>query len=190
MSHFPFLFVIFVETIIKTVMNSTDFSRQVMPHSRKMFAVAYRFLQRPEEAEDVLQDAMVKLWQNRDSLPPEKELLPYLLTVVRNLSIDRLRSKERVDDNIEVSDITKIGIGDSPLSTDDGIEEKDRLRHMLGLIDQLPSDQQKVLKLKAFDDLTTEEIAKRMNIQPENVRQLLSRARKKLRELALKQGLI
>lgn len=190
MSHFLFLFVIFVETIIKTMMNSTDFSRQVMPHSRKMFAVAYRFLQRPEEAEDVLQDAMVKLWQNRDSLPPEKELLPYLLTVVRNLSIDRLRSKERVDDNIEVSDITTIGIGDSPLSTDDGIEEKDRLRHMLGLINQLPPDQQKVLKLKVFDDLTTEEIAKRMNIQPENVRQLLSRARKKLRELAQKQGLI
>ena len=58
------------------------------------------------------------------------------------------------------------------------------------LEEQLAPDQQKVLRLKAFDELTTEEIAKQMSIQPENVRQLLSRARKKLRELAQKQGLI
>lgn len=169
---------------------STRFSQRVMPHSRKMFAVAYRFLQRPEEAEDALQDVMVKLWQIRDTLPPDKDLLPFLLVTVRNLCIDKLRARQTIDSNMEVSNIADIDDGESPADIDDLVEEKDRLRHLLGLIPHLPPDQQTVLKLRAIDELTTEEIAKRMNIQPENARQLLSRARKKLRELAKKQGLI
>lgn len=173
-------------------MNNTEFSQRVMPHSRKMFAVAYRFLQRPEEAEDVLQDVMMKLWQMRDKLPPDKEMLPFLLTVVKNLCLDRLRQKQTKEENLEMSNIEDVRQNTSqhPLDIDDEVEEKDKLRHLVGLIDQLPPDQQKVLRLKAFDELTTEEIAKQMSIQPDNVRQLLSRARKKLRELAQKQGLI
>lgn len=169
-------------------MDSKEFSQVVMPHSRRMFAVAFRFLQRPEEAEDLLQDVMMKLWQIRDSLPPDKELLPFLLTVVRNLCLDRLRSRQIKDDTIEDVDISLDYL--QPLDIDDKVEEKDRLRHLLGLINQLPPDQQKVLRLRAIDDLSTDEIAKQLNITPENVRQLLSRARKRLREMAQKQELI
>lgn len=169
-------------------MDSKEFSQVVMPHSRRMFAVAFRFLQRPEEAEDLLQDVMMKLWQIRDSLPPDKELLPFLLTVVRNLCLDRLRSRQIKDDTIEDVDITLDYL--QPLDIDDKVEEKDRLRHLLGLINQLPPDQQKVLRLRAIDDLSTDEIAKQLNITPENVRQLLSRARKRLRDMAQKQELI
>lgn len=169
-------------------MDSKEFSQVVMPHSRRMFAVAFRFLQRPEEAEDLLQDVMMKLWQIRDSLPPDKELLPFLLTVVRNLCLDRLRSRQIKDDTIEDVDISLDYI--QPLDIDDKVEEKDRLRHLLGLINQLPPDQQTVLRLRAIDDLSTDEIAKQLNITPENVRQLLSRARKRLRDMAQKQELI
>lgn len=169
-------------------MDSKEFSQVVMPHSRRMFAVAFRYLQRPEEAEDLLQDVMMKLWQIRDNLPPDKELLPFLLTVVRNLCLDRLRSRQIKDDTIEDVDITLDYI--QPLDIDDKVEEKDRLRHLLGLINQLPPDQQKVLRLRAIDDLSTDEIAKQLNITPENVRQLLSRARKRLRDMAQKQELI
>ena len=169
-------------------MDSKEFSQVVMPHSRRMFAVAFRYLQRPEEAEDLLQDVMMKLWQIRDNLPPDKELLPFLLTVVRNLCLDRLRSRQIKDDTIEDVDISLDYI--QPLDIDDKVEEKDRLRHLLGLINQLPPDQQKVLRLRAIDDLSTDEIAKQLNITPENVRQLLSRARKRLRDMAQKQELI
>lgn len=130
----------------------------------------------------------MKLWQIRDSLPPDKELLPFLLTVVRNLCLDRLRSRQIKDDTIEDVDISLDYI--QPLDIDDKVEEKDRLRHLLGLINQLPPDQQKVLRLRAIDDLSTDEIAKQLNITPENVRQLLSRARKRLRDMAQKQELI
>lgn len=167
---------------------SKRFSQRVMPHSRRLYAVAFRFLERQDEAEDLLQDVMLKLWQMREKLPPDDHLLPFMLTMTRNLCIDRLRARQKNSDNLDLVDnlesIDNIGI--SP----ERLEHRERLQHLLLLIKQLPPDQARVLRLQAIDDLTTEQISTLLNITPENVRQLLSRARRKLREMAQKQGLI
>lgn len=167
--------------------DSSTFSQRVMPHSRKMFAVAYHYLQRSDEAEDVVQDVMVKLWQMREKLPPGDQLLPFLMTVTKNLCIDRLRSRQDhvdFDDNVNADTDFDIDFDE------DRLENKDRLRQTLRLMKELPPDQEKVLKLKVFEELENEQIAQLMNIKEDNVRQLLSRARRKLKELALKQGVI
>lgn len=165
-----------------------NFSRLVMPHSRKLFAVAYRYLQRADEAEDLVQDLYVKLWQMRDALPPESQLLPYMMTMARNLSIDRLRSRHEYD--VAANDDEDAPPPQDEPYIDNTVEDHDRLRLTLQLIKQLPPDQQKVLQLKAMRDLSNEEITQLTGIQPDNVRQLLSRARRKLKELALKQGIL
>ena len=152
-----------------------------MPYSRKMFAVAYRFLQRADEAEDVVQDILVKLWQLRDYLPPDNQLEPYILTLTRNLSIDRFRSRHVADEEYLPAEE---GI------EDEWVENTDRLKLTLGLMKQLPDDQRKVLHLKVFEDLSNEQIGNLLKLKPDNVRQLLSRARRKLKELAQKQGVI
>ena len=152
-----------------------------MPYSRKMFAVAYRFLQRADEAEDVVQDILVKLWQLRDYLPPDNQLEPYILTLTRNLSIDRFRSRHAADEEYLPAEE---GI------EDEWVENTDRLKLTLGLMKQLPDDQRKVLHLKVFEELSNEQIGNLLKLKPDNVRQLLSRARRKLKELAQKQGVI
>ena len=159
---------------------SSSFSQRVLPHSRKMFAVAYHFLQRSDEAEDAVQDVMVKLWPMREKLPPGDQLLPFLLTVTKNLCIDRLRS-QRVNVNLPFEE---------EAIEDERLENKDRLRLTLRLMKQLPPDQERVLKLKVFQELENDQIARMLNIKEDYVRQLLSRARHKLRELAEKQGVI
>jgi len=162
---------------------SSSFSQKVMPHSRKMFAVAYHFLQRSDEAEDVVQDVMVKLWQIREKLPPGDQLLPFLLTVTKNLCIDRIRSRHEMTTDQE-------DIWEEETIDDDVLEHKDKLRQTLQLMKQLPPDQEKVLKLKVFQELENDQIAQILNIKEDNVRQLLSRARRRLKELAIKQGVI
>jgi RNA polymerase sigma-70 factor, ECF subfamily len=163
--------------------DSTKFSQQVMPYHRKMFAVAYRFLQREDEAEDAVQDVLVKLWQMREKLPPDETLEAYILTMTRNLCIDRIRSRHEVCDDED-------GQWKEECIDEDLLENKDRLRLVLSFIRQLPGDQQKVLRLKVFEDLPNEQIGALLNLKQDNVRQLLSRARKRLRELAQKQGVI
>ncbi len=165
---------------------SSTFSQRIMPHSRKMFAVAYHYLQSGAEAEDVVQDVMVKLWQMREKLPPGDQLLPFLLTVTKNLCIDRLRKNDYDTLRYDYDTLRCETVDDD----DDRLESKDRLRQTLRLMKELPPDQEKVLKLKVFEELENEQIAQIMNIKEDNVRQLLSRARRKLKELALKQGVI
>ena len=157
---------------------SSAFSQKVLPHSRKMFAVAYHLLQQSDEAEDVVQDVMVRLWPMRDKLPPDGQLLPYLLTVTRNLCIDRLRCRQY-----------SISVEDEAID-DDRLENRDRLRQTLQLMKLLPPEQQKVLKLKVFQELENEQIARLLNIKEDYVRQQLSRARRRLKELAQKHGVI
>lgn len=165
---------------------NNKFSQRVMPHSRKMFAVAYRYLQNQEEAEDVVQDVLTKLWQMRDKMPPDdEELLPYLLTITRNISIDRTRQLKTVCDEV-CSCIDHSS--DSDIQS--ALENKERLRGLMELIRQLPLDQQRALKLKVLDDLSTEQIALLTGWQTDNIRQLISRARRKLKEMALTHGLL
>lgn len=167
--------------------NNEEFSQLVMPYSRKLFAVAYHFLQRSDEAEDVVQDIFVKLWQMREKLPPGNQLEPFILVMTRNLCIDRLRSRQltlEYNDNQEDEEIPEVAL------EDDRLEQKDKLKVVLTLMKELPPDQAKVLKLKVFDELENEQIAQLLKIKEDNVRQLLSRGRKRLKELALKQGVI
>ncbi len=165
------------------ISDPTEFSRAVMPHSRKMFAIAYRLLQRTDEAEDVVQDIFVKLWQMRQKLPPTGQLEAFVLTATRNLCIDRIRSRHETASDED-------GQWTEESFDDDWVEDTDRLKLTLQLMKQLPRDQQKVLHLKVFEDLTNDEISELLKLKPDNVRQLLSRARRRLKELAQKQGVI
>jgi len=163
------------------MIDSTEFNKQILPYSHKMFAVAYRFMQQAEEAEDVVQDIFIKIWQMRDDLPPNERLLPFILAMTRNLCIDRLRARHETEDESAIVE---------DVSTSNPVEEKDRLQQMMKMIAQLPDTQQQVLKLRVFKELTTEEISTKLNLSETNVRQLLSRARRQLKELATKQGVI
>lgn len=163
------------------MIDSTEFNKLILPYSHKMFAVAYRFMQQAEEAEDVVQDIFIKIWQMRDDLPPNERLLPFILAMTRNLCIDRLRARHETEDESAIVE---------DVSTSNPVEEKDRLQQMMKMIAQLPDTQQQVLKLRVFKELTTEEISTKLNLSETNVRQLLSRARRQLKELATKQGVI
>ena len=172
-----------------------------MPLSRKMFAVAYHILQQGDEAEDVVQAIFVKLWEMRDKMPPDKMLEAYVLTMTRNLCIDRIRSRRETveyndnqgsDPSLDNPDNLQTQYeGDNEVCDDtDPVESRDKLQITLRLMKELPPDQEKVLRLKVFDELQNEQIAQMLNIKEDNVRQLLSRARRWLKELAIKQGVI
>lgn len=164
-------------------MDSNEFLDRIMPMSRKIYAVALRFLSTPAEAEDVVQDIYTRLWQMREKLPPDGQLLPYILTMTRNLCIDRLRARQAIEEEREEPH-------EEEADEQDHLETNDRLQHLMKLIGQLPDLQRQVIRLRAIDDLTTEQIAQLLNISNDYVRQLLSRARTQLRHMAQTQGIL
>ena len=136
-----------------------------------LLSVARGILGSEEEAEDVVQDVMLRLWQLREE--PIRNPKGFARTVVRNLSLSKVRRKPLTVD-----------ISQADLATNDdsetGIDEQ--IDRMMALVDALPTMQQTVLRLRHMQDMTMVDIASLIGTSEVAVRQSLSRARRSILE--------
>lgn len=157
-------------------MDRSDFKSKVLPCYRRMYAAAMAVLRDSDDASDAVQDAFTRLWERRDELDTVISLDAYAMTVVRRICIDRIRSSRQLD---RLDDVNLTSEAARP-DDFDGREAVGVLKRLMG---SLPGNQRRVLTLSSFGGCTNEEIARLTGESDSNVRQLLSRARKKLKEL-------
>ena len=148
--------------------------------SAKLFGVCLRILHERAEAEDVLQEVYLTVWQKAADFDPARASpMTWLITIARNKAIDRLRSRnharrsEPIDAAAEVADA-------APLQDDlfaEG-ETSARLRDCLGA---LASHEQNALRGAFFDGNTYEELAARMNVPLGTMKSWIRRALQKLK---------
>lgn len=163
-------------------MTAAEFKNRVMPFHRQLFALAYRLMGQAEDAEDVLQEAYLKMWSQRDRLPHELQA-SYLHAVVKNLCIDQLRARSLLfSDDDDAADTSTVSPEESPALL---AERRDEASMALRLMEQLPPQQRLVGRLHDVEGFTYGEVASLTGLSETNVRVLLSRARKKLREQLL-----
>lgn len=134
-----------------------------------LVGVARGVLGSDEEAEDVVQDALLRLWQLRDE--PIRNVRGFARIVVRNLCLSKVRRKQ------VMVDIGKDDIADETETTNN--EQIDR---MMALVDALPTMQQTVLRLRHMQDMSMADIASLIGTSESAVRQSLSRARRSILE--------
>jgi len=146
-------------------------------HLPRVLAHAFRLLQDRAEAEDVAQEAMLKLWKIApDWREGEAKLSTWLYRVTANACTDRLRKRRTT------------GLEAVPEQVDDtpGVEElmisKDRQRALHAAISALPDRQRNALALRHFEELSNPEIAEALETSVEAVESLLGRARRALSE--------
>lgn len=148
-------------------MDEAQFQRVAEALRGGMLATARRYLHDTPEAEDVVQDVLVRLWRMSDHLQPDIKNLARVLT--RNLAIDRLRHL-RPHEAIE-----GLAFAVSPEANEDPRYE--RIAH---LIARLPADWQTVFRLRHADGMSYEDIARLTGISVASARQMVSRARRTL----------
>lgn len=163
-------------------MNAHTFKELLLPHSRKMYAMAMTILKNDDDARDVVQDTLAKLWERRNELDNIQNAVAYCITMTKNICIDRLRRTQHSGYNINVQYETLHLTSNETISQ---IEARDRLNNVTQLMALLPAQQQKILKLRAISDCSVEEIEQITGLSSVNIRTLLSRARRKLKELIL-----
>ena len=142
-----------------------------------LMATARRILGDDAEAEDVVQDALLRLWQLRDE--PILNVEGMARVVVQHLSIDAVRRRR---ENIPIEEIEVVGT-----SYSEGLSDTEM--RMLTLIRQLPTLQQTILRLRHVEEMEVFEIAEMIGATEAAVRQSLSRARRKLLEQFTQKGL-
>ena len=158
----------FVVLIIE--MELETFKITVLPLRQKMLNFSQRLVEDTADAEDVVQEAFIKLWYIREKLDAYHSVEALAMQVTKNLSLDKI--KLRKPQGSELESVTLVSDAVSP---DEQLEQRDAAECIRHLIAQLPA-------LQDVEGYELAEIAEITATPVENVRVNLSRARKKIRE--------
>lgn len=156
-----------------------DFKRKFLSFHPKLYRIAYALVENKANAEDILQDAYFKLWNKRNELPDIENPEAFCVTLVKNLCLDFLRSPSANRRETEIEEVFTLATDASP---EKELEMKDKERQILQLINRLPENQKQVIRLRGINDCSMDEIEQITGLSAVNIRVLLSRARKVIRE--------
>jgi len=159
-------------------MDIAEYKRIVVAFRSSLLAVARHITGNTQDAEDVVQDVCLKMWHQRDRFEQYENVEAYCVTMARNMSIDRIRSRRP-----SVGESVLLGQEAEERLPDSLLEEKDDSDTIRNIIRMLPPLQQRILQMKDIEGYETDEITRITGIAPEAVRNNLSRARKRVREL-------
>ena len=162
-----------------------DLAALVETYSALLFRVAHSVLRSHSEAEDVVQDAFVRVLEHRRSVPEVRDLRVWLIRIAWNLALDR-RRRIRPDQMDAVFAQTLVA---TSTPADQALNEAQQMGNVLRELERLPKAERNVLLLSAIEELDTTEIAAVLKKSESAVRAQLFRARARLRErLSRKKG--
>ena len=144
-------------------------------HFDPVYRVAWRVLGGPADAEDVTQEAFIKLWQSPATLRDGKAIRSWLMRVATNLAIDRMRRKQPLIVE-EVPDIADDGI-----QADGALARSQIAGNIDAAIAGLPDRQRIALVMTYFEHMSNQQTAEVLNLSVDAVESLLSRARRNLK---------
>jgi len=160
-------------------MQVAKFSKMLSPYKDKMFRYAYNIVGSRFAAEDVVQEAMIKIWKKREQFDEIENKEAWCVTVTRNVAIDKVRARKKK----RASDIDEYHhISDRGPSPDVQLEQKDALERVAVILDSLPPQQKEIVTLRDIEGYTYQEIADILEVSVDQVKVNLHRARKNLRE--------
>lgn len=162
-------------------MNQLEFVNLVQPFKNKVFRLARRLLISVEEAEDVTQEMLMRLWNKKEILHQYKSVEAFAMTMTKNYCLDQLKSKRASHVKIEYADFK-----DSSTNLHNQIENCDALNWVEKIMEQLPVQQKMIVQMRDIEEYDFEIIAKILEMNETAVRVALSRARKTLREAMIK----
>lgn len=161
-------------------MKEISFQNDVLPLKNKLFRLALRITLNREEAEDVVQDTLIKVWNARDRWQELDSIETYSLTIARNLSLDRIKKMENQNDSLEEQNTERLDENTSTPS--ERMIQKDKLDIVRNIIDELPEKQRSCLQLRDIEGKSYKEIADILSITEDQVKVNIFRARQTVKQ--------
>ncbi len=164
-------------------MNIEAFQNRVLPVKNKLFRFALRFLNNEDEAKDVVQEVFIRVWNGRDQMGDVQNWEAWCMRITRNLSLDRIRSLTRKNTQSigETFDIRHDA--QTPHESTESLESMERIGQLISL---LPEKQRQVMHLRDIEGYSYNEICEIMEIDLNQVKVNLFRARNSVREKLMK----
>ena len=153
-------------------MREISFRNDILPLKDKLYRLALRITLNSAEAEDVVQDTMIRVWNKRDEWPQFESIEAYCLTIARNLAIDRSQKMEA--QNLQLTSEVR--------EMPDTLTPYDRLAQNEQMVNELPERQRTTMQLRDVEGKSYKEIADILQITEEQVKVTLFRARQKIKQ--------
>ncbi len=162
------------ETLMTMYQNGNEhaFRKLYGRHSSKIYSFLKKRVQTEEQVQEIYQDVFIKIHSSKHLYNKTLPLLPWLFTITRSVMIDFFRKNKNTRKIMDTFDLNSL-----PAPTEDVLAGSTQL-----LTDQLPPSQRIAVQMRYIDDSTFEEIAERLKTTPTNVRQIISRGIKRLKQ--------
>lgn len=159
-------------------MQEISFRNDILPLKDKLFRLALRITFDRAEAEDIVQETMIRVWNKRNEWTQFGSVEAYCLTVARNLAIDRSELKDA--QTVELS--PEMEQTDTTSNPYERLASKERMALIHRLIGRLPEKQRTVMQLRDIEGKSYKEIALLLDMTEEQVKVNLFRARQKVKQ--------
>lgn len=164
-------------------MNFEMFESRVLPVKNKLFRFAFRLLGSSEEAKDVVQEVFIRVWNGRDQIATIDNMEAWCMRITRNLSLDKIRARQRkatdpIEENFDIQQDTQ--------TPHEAAENSENMQRISLLIASLPEKQRQVMHLRDIEGYSYNEICDILELDMNQVKVNLFRARNAVREKFVK----
>jgi RNA polymerase sigma factor (sigma-70 family) len=164
-------------------MNIESFQSRVLPSKNKLFRFALKFLGNEEEAKDVVQEVFIRVWNGREQMEQVQNWEAWCMRITRNLSLDRIRSISRKQTQpIEET----FDVHQEALTPHESTEMHESMQRIKQFISSLPEKQRQVIHLRDVEGYSYNEICEILELDLNQVKVNLFRARTAVREKLMK----
>ena len=154
------------------------FDKIYQMYSKRLYSYSIQYTKSSEDAEEIVQDVFVQLWQNREKIRQSDTLQALLFIIAKHHLINAYRSKVNHPVYEEyIYHLDKLSVND----TSSDIEYDEFVKELQIEIDKLPSTQQNVIRLSRLQELSNKEIAEKLSLSEQTVKNQLSIGLKALR---------
>ena len=157
-----------------------SFHTDILPLKNELYRLALRITMNAADAEDVVQETMMKVWNRRDQWDQIESIEAFCLTICRNLSLDKVRRMDNQAQTLDAAyDPKDQGVASNP---EEQAIQSDRVRLVRQMISQLPEKQRSCMQLRDMEGKSYKDIATVLDITEEQVKVNIFRARQTIRE--------
>lgn len=162
------------------------FSRFFQENQEKFLSFAYSYLRNKEEAEDLLMESMISLWENRNRWEKDSNLHALLLTIIRNKALNLLEHKQvrlRAEEDINSHNQRELGLRISTLKAcePDQIFNTEIQHIVHKALEEMPIQSRTIFMLSRHQNLPNKQIAEQLNISLKTVEAHITKALRILR---------
>jgi RNA polymerase sigma factor (sigma-70 family) len=172
-----------IDLLIKRCLSGDEraWDQIVKTYWRKVFNVAYKFVGRHDEAEDLAQEIFLKIFKSLSTFDRRANFQTWLISVSRNLCIDHYRSvrkeRETIDRDVDAGQLTPAAPGPSPMAA---LEQRDRVVLLRDALLKLPPTLRTAVVMRDIQERTYQEIADTLDLPEGTVKSRINRGRNEL----------